>query len=72
MVRKKKGRMAYSFGQETRTSLTFASLHDRVVEAAQGDLRGLWFHENGTDKDSNKRYSTLVTGGFRCTCGAEG
>jgi hypothetical protein len=52
--------------EETSTSFMFPSLHDEVETAVSDDIPSIWFHENDSDKKSNKRYSTYVMARFKC------
>jgi hypothetical protein len=50
----------------TRTSFMFPSLHQDVVKAVSDEIHSTWFNRNGSQKDSNNKYSTNVMGKFGC------
>ena len=62
MARKKRSRPE----GETRTSITFPSLHQDVSNAVSNEIHSTWFSEKGGDDDSENKYSTNVMGKFRC------
>ena len=51
--------------EETRTSLTFPDLHDRIAEAVLPDVTSTWFQSNESERYNNK-HITCVVGRFTC------
>ena len=53
----------------------FPSLHQDIVNAVSDDITSIWFHDEDTDRASDKEYSTHIVGRFKCynnACSTDG